>query len=473
MLERLRRRLEETKLIPPGSTVLVGYSGGADSTCLLHLLSQLEVPVIAAHLNHGQRAEAAADERHCRKFAEQCGAPFASGKADVPRMSAELKMGLEEAGRSARYNFLEQTLHAAGADLIATGHTKTDQVETIIHHMARGAGISGLAGIPERRGNIVRPLLTFERGETYEYCRQHGFAVLDDPSNSDLSLSRARIRHRILPELQRVNPNVFDAVIRLSQIAADEDRFLNGLAAAALERSEATLNGELAFLTKDVELGLDRSLLLSHPAVLVSRGIRLAVEALGGALDYPQTVTVVSGLAALDKGSVTAEGGKIVVEWTQDLVRVHRLTTHRPFRWALEMPGETESIDLGWRLTASVGEPSGAPNTRAALRAELDPAQIKGNLYFRGWEPADRIQPLGFEGTRKVASLLSEAKLSSAAKQRLPIICDVLGPVWIPGVCLSGRVTSRNSSNSVISLYFEPVGRNRGHNVETLSTSQA
>jgi len=473
MLERLRQHIQESRLIPDGSSVVVGFSGGADSTCLLHLLHGLGIDTVAAHLNHGQRAEAEGDECACRSFAEGLGTQFVSGNAQVPKMAEELRIGIEEAGRRARYAFLERVAHGCNAALIATAHTKSDHVETVIHHIVRGTGLAGLAGIPERRDNIVRPLLIFERADTARYCAERGLPVLEDPGNSDLSFSRARIRHRILPEMRQINPGVYEAVTRLSQIASDEDRFMNGMAAAALERSEVVLNGELSFLTNDLELGLDRARLEAHPPVLVRRGIRLAVEVLGSSFDHHQTALVTEGLASAESGSVTAEGGEVVVEWSKEMVRIQRLTNHRPFRWALELPGETESVDLGWRLVGYRGAASGDRQTRGSLVVQLDQERLKGTLYFKGWEAADRIQPLGFQGSRKVSSLLNEAKLSFAAKQRLPIICDVLGPVWIPGICVSGRAVANEHSKSVIALRFEPIARNRSHNGETLSTSRA
>jgi len=325
--------------------VVVGFSGGADSSCLLDLLRRLDIDLIAAHLNHSQRPEAKEEERHCRRFAEALGVPFVSGRADVPRMSEELKIGIEEAGRQARYTFLAQALHGTGASLIATAHTKTDHVETVIQHLARGTGLAGLSGIPARRENVVRPLLPFRRAETSSYCRERGFTVLEDPGNHDINFSRARVRHRILPELEQINPNVYDAVTRLAQVAADEDRFLNGMAAAMLERCEIVLNGELSFLTRDLEVALDRGALGAHPEVLVNRGIRLAAEVLGGTLDYSQTNAIAAGLREGGKGSITCEGGEVGVEGGVDGGFIKNLS-------ALQSP----PVSMGHRDTGGDGE---------------------------------------------------------------------------------------------------------------------
>ncbi|MEA2553176.1 MAG: tRNA(Ile)-lysidine synthase, partial [Fimbriimonadaceae bacterium] len=187
MLERFRDHLEKTGLIPAGTRVLVGYSGGADSTCLLHLFHALQVDIVAAHLHHGQREEADTEQRLCEAFCTELGIPFVSGRGDVPRLAKDLKIGLEEAGREARYAFFRQAAFQTGCTLVATAHTLSDNVETILLNIARGSGLAGLAGIPEKRENIVRPLMIFAREETRAYCQDHGFWYHDDPANEDLT----------------------------------------------------------------------------------------------------------------------------------------------------------------------------------------------------------------------------------------------------------------------------------------------
>src|SRR5688572_13418576 len=155
MLERLRSFVADKGLIPDGAKVLVGYSGGADSTCLLHLLHLAKVNCVAAYLHHGQRSEADQELEGCAAFAEGLGIPFVSGQADVPRLAMDRGIGIEEAGREARYAFFEEAAKQTGCDLIATAHTKSDLAETVLLNLIRGTGLAGLGGIPVRRGNII------------------------------------------------------------------------------------------------------------------------------------------------------------------------------------------------------------------------------------------------------------------------------------------------------------------------------
>ena len=443
-------------MIPPQSFVLLGYSGGADSTCLLHLLKRAGIDIAAGHLHHGQRPEADTELRLCEAFCQELDVPFVSGRADVPRMSSELKIGLEEAGRHARYNFLQNASYRLQADLIATAHTRNDQAETVILNLCRGSGLHGLAGIPPSRDNIVRPLLPFTREETRSYCQEHGLWFHDDPANEDLSFSRARIRHRILPELAFINPKVDDAIARLAQLADEEDRFLNGMAASVLEQTEQTLNGDLNFLTSSIELALHTDKIKTLPTTLMKRAVRLATKFLGGALDFHQTETLVQSIQEGGNGSLTGEGGKVVVEWDERTIHLRQLEDVAAFRFPLTLPGETFGEEFGWVITA-VRADTGERNLRASLQATLNADKVVGQLYFRSVSPGDKLNPIGFDGHRKVSDLMSDRKLSRAARQRLPIICDMLGPLWLPGVCLDQRAAADPGEGNVIRLRFSPI----------------
>jgi tRNA(Ile)-lysidine synthase len=457
VIDQFREHLRTSGLIPEGARVLVGYSGGADSTCLLHMMRLAGVDVVAGHLHHGQREEAAMEMKLAEAFCQELGVPFAGGRADIPRMATDLRMGPEEAGRHARYEFFNQAAFRLECQLIATAHTRSDDVETILLNMARGCGLAGLSGIPERRGNIIRPLLPFTREQTRDYCEERGLWFHNDPSNDDVSFSRARIRHRVLAELRLINPSVQAAIARLSEIATEEDRFLNGMAAAALEQTEIPLNGELAFLTKDCEAAFDRSALSTLPPVLFKRGTRLAVEVLGGNLSFEQTNALQAGVASHERGSVTADGGQVAVSWDSAQIHFRQLLPDSPFRYGLTVPGETISDEFGWKFTAFEAPVEESAQRRATLDVQMDKSKIRGQLYFRTAKAGDEMQPLGFSGHRKLSDLLSEAGLTQSARTRLPVVCDMVGPIWAPGVCLDERMRLTQDATSSIVMRFGPV----------------
>ncbi|MHB8631306.1 MAG: tRNA lysidine(34) synthetase TilS, partial [Candidatus Limnocylindria bacterium] len=224
--------VREHDLLPPGPLV-VAVSGGADSTALLLLLAgavpQLGLDLHVAHFDHRLRPRASArDAQFVADLAQRHGATIRIGRAErVPRS--------EDDARELRYAFLRRAALDAGAARIATGHTRDDQAETVLLHAARGSGLAGLAGMRPRRDDIVRPLLAIGRAETEAVCAAAGIVPREDRSNADLAYARNRIRHKVLPELERVNPQVRTALARIADAAA-------GAADAARRNAEQALD---------------------------------------------------------------------------------------------------------------------------------------------------------------------------------------------------------------------------------------
>ena len=230
-------------LIPPGSGVLCALSGGADSMYLLcRLLEGRERygwRVCAAHLNHGLRETAGRDEKFVRDWCGRRGVPLAVGLEDVAGYARREGLSLEEAGRTLRYRFLGQAALEAGCPLIATGHHAGDSAETVLMNLIRGCGLKGLAGIPERRDNIVRPMLEVSRGEIEAYLKEHGVPHVEDETNDDVNYTRNKVRHQLLPLLEELNPqaaaHIAAAARRLREDEEELSRQAAPLAAEGLD----------------------------------------------------------------------------------------------------------------------------------------------------------------------------------------------------------------------------------------------
>lgn len=224
--------IRQHAMFPSGSRVLCAVSGGADSMCLLHMLSRREdITLHAAHFNHQLRgAEADRDEQFVRDVCARWGVPLTVGRGDVKAFSEREGLSLEEGGRILRYAFLEGAAQTEDCGLIATAHNADDNLETMLLNLTRGAGLSGLAGIPPRRGKIVRPLLTTTRREVEAYLARHDVPHTEDSSNTDDSYTRNRVRHRLLPLLEELNPALRkNSIDTIRHLRADND-YLNGLA---------------------------------------------------------------------------------------------------------------------------------------------------------------------------------------------------------------------------------------------------
>jgi len=301
LIDDVENAAREAKLFEGVDRLLVGLSAGGDSTALLDILVRLapsfDLRLAVAHLHHGWRgAEADADHEKARSSAEALGLPFFSDKVDLRTATGSR----EEAARNARLGFFERLCVDWPADAVALGHTADDQLETIILNLARGAGTRGLAGM-RRRGRvggvlILRPLLDCNRAGLRAYARQRGLDWNEDSSNQDVSLSRNRLRRRLLGDLQQINPGAVGNVARAATLLREEDDWLEDLAAQAFDglRSDDEYPGGTM---------LDATGLAALPRPLARRVVRGALREVRGHQRDISQEHVEWVLAAVTEGS--------------------------------------------------------------------------------------------------------------------------------------------------------------------------
>ncbi len=453
---KLKQFINENQLLNPGQLVIVGYSGGVDSTCLLSLLKELDFDVVAAHLNHQQRDNSEREQLLCQAFAEDLGVPFIAGKADVPLMASQMKIGIEEAGRKARYEFFRQCSLRLSHAPVATAHNKNDLVETIFLNLARGTGLSGLSGIPVSRDGIVRPLLFASRVEIQSYVEENGFWHCEDATNHDEQFSRVRARKNLVPNFETLHESAIENAYRTSRIIREEDSLLDSLATALIQSSEINNKHQLSFVTRFFEIELDSNKIRHAPSALLRRSLRLCAEAFGGVLDWKQTEVLSAAIIDRKKCSITIEDTSVVIEVSESKVRCSLVRPVSGYRQLLTIPGDTISDELGWMITCFETDklPEKSENCLSVL---VNADAIKGNLYIKNFEPGDRMVPFGGQTERKLQDLMTNAKLGKQLKERLPIVCDMLGPIWIPGVKLSERMRVCATTKRRMSLNFGPV----------------
>ncbi|MDQ2935037.1 MAG: tRNA lysidine(34) synthetase TilS [Chloroflexota bacterium] len=219
--------------IPTGASLLLAVSGGPDSMALLHGAARLgKWRLTVAHLDHGLRPDSAADASFVTDAAGALNLSSTVRRTDVAALAKAEDRTVEEAGREARYRFLEEV--ATADALIVTAHTADDSAETILLNLARGSGLTGASGIPQRRGRVVRPLIGERRARLRRALDGAGIAYRLDPTNDQLDAARNRIRHEVMPALERLNPAAVEALMRFGRLAADDDALLDAIAAAEL-----------------------------------------------------------------------------------------------------------------------------------------------------------------------------------------------------------------------------------------------
>jgi tRNA(Ile)-lysidine synthase len=230
----------KVKLIPPNSAILVAFSGGIDSSSLAIVLQRLREPLkikrlALLHINHLLRGEESyRDENFARDFAQKYSLELFVERVDVPSLAKKRGGNIEATAREERYRLFEEVRKREGFDLVATAHHLGDLVETIILWLTRGTGLEGLLGFEPMEDHIVRPFYLATRQEIEDFAKKQALEWVEDSTNYDLSLARNRIRHRVVPELKAINPNLEESVLRMREILKEENELLEKLVQTAL-----------------------------------------------------------------------------------------------------------------------------------------------------------------------------------------------------------------------------------------------
>lgn len=438
------------RMFTAGDKVLVAVSGGPDSVALLHALrthsSELGISLHVAHFNHGIRGEQSdIDEGFVRDLAQAFTLPITVGKADVPALQAELKVGTEEAARIARLEFLQRTAAEVGANKIALGHTADDRAESVLLNIIRGCGIDGLGSIRPVSGNTVRPLIETTRAQIEAYIAENALPYRVDETNADTTYTRNRVRHELLPLLEHeYNPEIRSALVRLAEIATSQGRLIYELAESAAVDCRS---GE----------GLDVRKLLNLPGALLHQVIRSEIERVKGDLrdvTFEQVQGVVNALRAGSDFTITLPTGQIDAMRRGDAFRVQRRENVQgvePFQLDMQVPGVTDIASVGLRIEAQLAtQPT--PTRLKANEALIDIDAVVGKLRVRNICPGDRITPLGMSGHKKLQDIFVDKKISRTQRARAAVIVDDEKILWVVGVVTSELGKVLPSSRAALHL---------------------
>ncbi|MFZ5881637.1 MAG: tRNA lysidine(34) synthetase TilS [Chloroflexota bacterium] len=449
MLDHIAAVLRASCGLVPEQTVIVGVSGGPDSLCLMEILRQAGYALVVAHFNHRLRPEADSEATQVEQTAARLMLSSVVGSGDVRKYAAEHGMSLEEAARHLRYTFLFEQAQKWNAQAVAVGHTADDQVETVLMHFLRGAGLTGLKGMSMRtllpafdtRIPIVRPLLDTWREETVVYCAANSLRPHYDPSNDSLNFTRNRVRNLLIPTLETYNPRFREAVWRSTQsLKADH----------ALLRETMDLAWKECVIQETSEvIVFDAARLKARAAGFQRNLVRRAVEALRPNQEVTfamleRAARLVHSTAArvdLAAGlSLFREGDRFYLstpaadlgfdKWPQMPVDSAPIPVALPGE--VELSGGWRFSGELWRLTTLAYEQ--AEHNEDNFQVWLDAEQIRGPLELRARRAGDRFQPLGMEGhSQKVSDFLTNAKMPHRLRDRWPLLCAGNTVLWIPG----------------------------------------
>jgi tRNA(Ile)-lysidine synthase len=434
LADRVLATVRNHGMLQSGGRVLVALSGGPDSVGLLHLLCALaargELTVAGvAHLNHGLRDAADDDERFCRERAAELGFRLCVECADVRALAREWHTSIEDAGRRARYAFLERAAAEVGADVIATGHTLDDQAETFLLQLIRGAGPRGLSSIGPSIGRVRRPLLDVRREEIRNWLAAEGIPFREDESNRDVAFARNRVRHVLLPLLAReFSPGIVAVLGREAAIAREDESYLQSI---AIESARSVV------LASEDIIEIDASALRSlHPAV-ASRVARIALARLGSGryIGYDHVEGLLH-LARLPEASALSLPGQ-QARRVGDRIVLGRTVPgifENSFRIPLSIPGEVLLERQGWAVSAELGS-SFAGLSSNALEVALRAKDVTLPLTVRSRRRGDRLRPAGMRGRRKkLQDLFVDRKIARHERDRIPLVVDREDRIlWVVG----------------------------------------
>ena len=440
-VRKLKATISEFDMLRPGNRVLVGLSGGPDSVALLHLLVQLKrewrLQLIVAHLNHGLRIGADEDEAFCRELARKLivmglSLPFVSGRADVGREASDARRSLEDAGRRARYRFLNENADALECHRIAVGHTRDDQAETFLHRLLRGSGSRGLSAVhPVVEPRLIRPLFCMRRTEVLGYLSDCGLPFREDESNRDERFTRNRLRHRTLPLLaEEFNPKLVETLGASAELLREDESWME-------ERTRSAF-AELASFEGDA-LRLPVAELGRLHRALKRRVFRHAFARVRGDLTDVSKAHVDGALGLLTSGKSGKEihlPGLTVERSFDELWIRHKpgrkkreraKSGYNGFEYKLSFPARIRIPELEGTLTTSIvtaPEAEDAASRRAAVgRAVV--IGIEGRLpviKVRSPNPGDRFRPLGAPGRKTLRRYLMKRRVPWSERARVPVV---------------------------------------------------
>jgi len=451
VINKVAETIRKYDLIEKGDKILIGFSGGPDSVALMYILhslqKRLKISLSAVYINHHIRPRAAKREaRFSENICAKFGVPFTCEDVNIPKLSQKDKTGIEETARIYRYQTLERLAAQQACTKIAVGHHRDDRAETVIFNLLRGSGRMGVAGIPVRRGKIIRPLYEINRAEIADFLEENGLRYMTDRSNYSRKYTRNRIRRRIIPLMQRlISGAAVDNIIRFSEIVAEEERFLGNMT--------SVLYDKLVSITPGGKIRLDLSDKLEYDTWLKRRLVFKILAAAGFAdIEFAEVERLVD---LINQGRQTRLA--IQKEWTAEIAgaslyiyrpgsKISDYTVAIPGRCHLEYPRIW--IDFEFVDKSKVKEIQSA----AGRVAYIDADKVEGRLYLSGLKRGVRFRPYGRPGSKKAGDFLTDRKYPRPLRDELPVLYDDQGIVWMAGLEIDHRVRVQSATGKIIKI---------------------
>lgn len=464
-LEQVRETVRRHQLLAAGDTVLVAVSGGGDSVALLALLcalrAELGISLHVVHLNHRLRSEADDDAAFVQDLAATFHVPVTIESSDVRALAINEKRSLEDAGRTARYAFFARVASRLRAGRVATAHTRDDQAETVLMRLWQGAAWEALAGIPPVRplgeAMVIRPLCELTRAELIGHLREQGLRWREDATNCDRRVVRNRIRHDILPVLERQHLQLRSLLWRVGETVRHTEQFLQDLTQAAWDRMARRHGTTLALPLQEFH---------HFPRAVQRRFVHRAVEAVAGwNRPVPRVIEEeVVRLGVASRPGTQVDLGVCLARCGYEMLEFLPYPPAAPeASYMLPVPGRVTAEAFGIVVAAELAQATSdqGPSTTPEM-VDLDAAAIGTPLQVRPWRPGDWFRPRGLGGKKKLQDFFVDAKIPRWNRAFVPMLIDARGQIaWVIGhrVAETAQVTAATTRVARIRVTPIPLGR--------------
>ena len=425
-VDKVKKTIKEYNLIERGDRVLCALSGGSDSVAMLHILAELsdelEFTLLAAHINHGMRAEADRDESFVVGLCAENNIKCFVKRADVPAYAREHKISRELAGRNIRYDFFEEIRKSENINKIATAHNKNDSAESVLLHLTRGCGIDGMCGIsPKRDGRIIRPVIALTKREIEDYCKSNNYPFVVDKTNFEAECTRNKIRLCLLPLIEReINPSFTDTLTENAQIFAETADFIGECTKQAFDRWVASESADVEGLLKE------HSIIVRGVIQIMYRNFTKSSEN----LSVRHINDILNLIGTGNNKTLSLPGGIYAVLEYKKLRFARSGSENKPFSYRLSLGEERYVAEAGACVLINREEEQ-KKNTSSKIYFYADE---NSTFSVRSRRSGDVFFPSGMTGRKKLSDLFTDIKLEREKRDKVPIITCNEKIVWVAGI---------------------------------------
>lgn len=465
LLAKVRETIKKYNMLNRGDCVVVAVSGGPDSVCLLSVLldlaKDLNLSLHVSHLDHMIRGRESAEEAlFVADLAKKLRLPGTIEKIDVPGFCRERGLSAQAGAREVRYAFLSRLATEVNANRIATGHTASDQAETFLLRLIRGAGVTGLSAIPPKRENIIRPLIEVTRDEVFKYLGENAIEYVSDPSNTKPVYARNRIRMDVLPVLKQFNPRIVETLAFEAGLLRDEN-----------QAAEECLTEKGLMMREADAVVFKRDRFNSLPVAFKRRMLRKAVDAAGvepARLSSVQIDEAVAFMASVQTGRAMHLPFGLTIEREYETLIVRQQVSIQGYSHLLVVPGATVIPELGIEVETLIQDrkseeqvrlkPEDSAEENFFWHAVFDYDKIGSEIRLRNRLPGDRFCPCGMEGkSKKLQDFFVDMKVPRRRRDNVPLLVAGNNILWVAGLRTDERFQPEPDTKKLLEVRIRSI----------------